>query len=517
MRYLWIDSLCIIQDDQTDWETESQKISSIFKNAQITIIAASAPDPKTPILTERPQHAEAAAFEFPERDGSHSFLYSRPVTPADTFHWPPAQQPPKGSGGARRSPQEEEQAIYTRSWALQEHLLAPRAIHYQPNRVLWTCKTPRRHHHKHRDERQHLLPLPRKTSTTRQKPPLAHHHTVSRDKWWHYVAASTARELARPSDKLPAISAIASAIAAQQQNSAVDDDGDEYLAGLWRRSLVADLGWRNESNRYRCSSSISSIGSNGSIIGSSNKRHVRSPGEEEEEEEEGKEEETPPYLAPTWSWASLATTATAQQPPGSRRRQVITNEAAAATAAASATAAAGKLSKRQNDDDDDKNNEIFRFFTAAVDAAVTLAGPNRFGAVRDGFVTLRGPLLPLRGEEVVRLVWDGRAAASLASSSASFTPDAALCVGRGVLETGEEVATVCRGYSSGEELGGEECPGVVVHVLLLFETWEDAVGLVLGRSRRVRGAYERLGRMQIRRRGLKAVMQAAVESTVTIV
>lgn len=40
LKYLWIDSLCIIQDDQEDWERESALIGQIYHNAYLTIAAA---------------------------------------------------------------------------------------------------------------------------------------------------------------------------------------------------------------------------------------------------------------------------------------------------------------------------------------------------------------------------------------------------------------------------------------------------------------------------------------------
>ncbi|EGZ72613.1 HET-domain-containing protein, partial [Neurospora tetrasperma FGSC 2509] len=40
IRYLWIDSLCIIQDSPADWETESQKMGSIYEGATLTLGAA---------------------------------------------------------------------------------------------------------------------------------------------------------------------------------------------------------------------------------------------------------------------------------------------------------------------------------------------------------------------------------------------------------------------------------------------------------------------------------------------
>ena len=44
IRYLWINSLCILQDDDKDWETESQRMKAVFANAFYTIAATSAKD-----------------------------------------------------------------------------------------------------------------------------------------------------------------------------------------------------------------------------------------------------------------------------------------------------------------------------------------------------------------------------------------------------------------------------------------------------------------------------------------
>src|SRR5947209_7177591 len=40
-RYLWIDALCIIQDSQSDWQTESANMASIYQGSSLTIAASS--------------------------------------------------------------------------------------------------------------------------------------------------------------------------------------------------------------------------------------------------------------------------------------------------------------------------------------------------------------------------------------------------------------------------------------------------------------------------------------------
>ena len=40
VRYLWIDSLCIIQTDRSDWERESARMADVYRNAYLTIAAS---------------------------------------------------------------------------------------------------------------------------------------------------------------------------------------------------------------------------------------------------------------------------------------------------------------------------------------------------------------------------------------------------------------------------------------------------------------------------------------------
>lgn len=47
MLYLWIDSLCIIQDNIDDWVAESQQMCRVYENAFLTIYATSSPDCET--------------------------------------------------------------------------------------------------------------------------------------------------------------------------------------------------------------------------------------------------------------------------------------------------------------------------------------------------------------------------------------------------------------------------------------------------------------------------------------
>ena len=44
LRYLWVDSLCILQDSPADWKEQSSRMPDIYKNAFVTIAAAATKD-----------------------------------------------------------------------------------------------------------------------------------------------------------------------------------------------------------------------------------------------------------------------------------------------------------------------------------------------------------------------------------------------------------------------------------------------------------------------------------------
>jgi hypothetical protein len=53
LRYLWIDSLCIVQDDPLDWEEEAAKMGSIFESSYVAIAATSAIRSTVGFLSQR--------------------------------------------------------------------------------------------------------------------------------------------------------------------------------------------------------------------------------------------------------------------------------------------------------------------------------------------------------------------------------------------------------------------------------------------------------------------------------
>lgn len=54
VRYLWIDSLCIVQDDAEDWAREAGQMAKVYRNAYLTLNAATSDADTEGFLRPRP-------------------------------------------------------------------------------------------------------------------------------------------------------------------------------------------------------------------------------------------------------------------------------------------------------------------------------------------------------------------------------------------------------------------------------------------------------------------------------
>jgi hypothetical protein len=81
VRYLWIDSLCIIQDDLKDWEREAKQMGSIFEGA-ICMIAAVDEDDVTDncLFLPSKRHVFHAEIPIPTHDGIKTAISIRPFS-----------------------------------------------------------------------------------------------------------------------------------------------------------------------------------------------------------------------------------------------------------------------------------------------------------------------------------------------------------------------------------------------------------------------------------------------------
>lgn len=115
IQFLWIDSLCIIQDDAKDWEAESERMEDVFSSAYCTIAASSANSSLEGFLQTRRQR-ECVTLRSPKL----GTLYL--CKAIDNFQ-----------------KDVEQGELNKRGWVLQERALSRRSIHFTSNQVYWEC------------------------------------------------------------------------------------------------------------------------------------------------------------------------------------------------------------------------------------------------------------------------------------------------------------------------------------------------------------------------------------------
>ncbi|KAL8771546.1 MAG: hypothetical protein Q9209_002988 [Squamulea sp. 1 TL-2023] len=119
-RYLWIDSLCIIQDDPSDWAFESKTMSRIYSNSVLTLAALWGDDSNSGCFVERnPLATEDCRIG----QWEHGNVFVR-------------------SGDRKRGQSldlVQPKPLLQRAWVLQERFLSPRTLFYGPWELLWEC------------------------------------------------------------------------------------------------------------------------------------------------------------------------------------------------------------------------------------------------------------------------------------------------------------------------------------------------------------------------------------------
>jgi hypothetical protein len=125
-RYLWVDSLCIIQDSPEDFSKELQLMGEIYRRAYFTIAASSATD-----CTQGLLHQKNSLQFFPCRISC--------VNSVEIFIQESASLPTPEDVRAMII---DEGPLNRRAWVVQERLLSMRTLHFGLNGLLfWECDT----------------------------------------------------------------------------------------------------------------------------------------------------------------------------------------------------------------------------------------------------------------------------------------------------------------------------------------------------------------------------------------
>jgi hypothetical protein len=117
IAFLWIDSLCIVQDSVPDWEIESSKMCDYYGNAHLAISAGSSPDGTVSFLSDRAAAWVPRALEITDT--------------ARGVSWPIF---------ARRALMRDSDKLGTRAWVWQEQVLSSRLVHFSSSCVIWACR-----------------------------------------------------------------------------------------------------------------------------------------------------------------------------------------------------------------------------------------------------------------------------------------------------------------------------------------------------------------------------------------
>jgi hypothetical protein len=118
IRYLWIDSLCIIQDDIGDFSAERGNVENIFSNAYCVIAASS------------------ASSALGVGDGLRRPRRSRAVVPLGSTDGLPiaiCEMIDNFESDVEASP------LSRRAWAFQEHIFSRRTIFFTSSQIYWQC------------------------------------------------------------------------------------------------------------------------------------------------------------------------------------------------------------------------------------------------------------------------------------------------------------------------------------------------------------------------------------------
>jgi hypothetical protein len=151
ISYLWIDSLCIVQDDLEDWNREAAQMGTIFERATCTIAAVDAIDDETDqdVGLFNSRHADPLAVRMscqfaegmddpPSRHDRHwkgrleSLDYSSAV-PSNRH----VVLRPRWKGLWHTV---SESRWHDRAWIYQERILSRRIIYYTKRKIFWECQ-----------------------------------------------------------------------------------------------------------------------------------------------------------------------------------------------------------------------------------------------------------------------------------------------------------------------------------------------------------------------------------------
>ncbi|KAK3352221.1 heterokaryon incompatibility protein-domain-containing protein [Lasiosphaeria hispida] len=216
LSWLWVDSLCIVQDSPEDWTREADTMYDIYRGAFVTIAASGATDNTQGLFAQRDPLLYAPCWLDPS---GHSRVPTLGAHSEDDAYWTRRKWP-----------------LNTRGWVLQETMLPPRTIQFGPF-VSWQCRELAAHEFQR--DRPTVYPTTQCgsfheviTDSENVVPP----NELTEIFWNETLVHYTEKSLSFPTDRLKAISGIIAGISRRM--------GWTNLNGLWEPFLLSEIQWR---------------------------------------------------------------------------------------------------------------------------------------------------------------------------------------------------------------------------------------------------------------------------------
>jgi len=223
VRYIWVDALCIIQDDPTDWEAEAKRMGAIYANAYFTVAATSASQAGQGFLNVREPKRAAVPFRSgPNQQSSGEVYFRQPGDFLSDYHTCILESP-----------------LRKRAWVLQEALLSRRTVHFTDKQIYMECRCfmfaedGNVENAYDRSFKAHSF-LDGLTMVTHTRG-LETYAEIFFDTWQEIVQRYTTLSITRSSDRLPALSGLALPV---ERNISC-----QYLYGIWNFNIAYRLLW----------------------------------------------------------------------------------------------------------------------------------------------------------------------------------------------------------------------------------------------------------------------------------
>ncbi|KAK7943091.1 HET-domain-containing protein [Apiospora aurea] len=227
LRYVWIDSLCIIQDSSDDWHKEAPRMAKIYSNAYATIVATRAssahdgflkrpapavPPARIPYCIPTESSMEAGHFYLQTKNSPS--LYHEPTMDLEEAQW------------------------NSRGWTFQERILSRRLVHFTKDLIFIECWSG----DWAEDNRV-------SGGFYSRMPWLGGKNRYSEDpkamlsSWYAIVESYSCRFLTKEEDKLHALAGVMERVQ--------EITGFTNIAGLWREDFANGLSWVAQSGGLR--------------------------------------------------------------------------------------------------------------------------------------------------------------------------------------------------------------------------------------------------------------------------